>query len=200
MMTSFSVLREVSLLAGLNGALWWPRYGSQSSQCTACEVVFNKIISLRSPQVVDWIEVFARSCFSAHFNVFCVSLFFWNLAFFFYLHVLCILVVLPRQTREWACLKAGRRPKDRRPPSLLKCRRISIFFFLPPASIIRRLSPFSVTLHYTRLYETVFNLNIRLPGPAPDAWMATEDRVLSFLWLLFFLSVQNENWNFLHQE
>lgn len=65
MMTSFSVLREVSLLANLNGSLWWPRYGSQSSQCAACEAVFNMIISLTSPQVVDWMGVFAESCFFA---------------------------------------------------------------------------------------------------------------------------------------
>ncbi len=70
MMTSFSGLREVSLLASLNGSLWWPRYGSQSSQCTAYEAVFNMTISLTSPQVVDWIGVLTRSCFFALFSIY----------------------------------------------------------------------------------------------------------------------------------
>lgn len=47
-MTSFSGLREVSLLASLNGSLRWPRYGRKSSQ----GAVFNQTISLTSPQVV----------------------------------------------------------------------------------------------------------------------------------------------------
>lgn len=76
MMTSFSGLRGVSLLASLYGSLWWPGYGSQSSQCNACEAVFNMTISLRSPQVVDWIGVFAL--FTIHTFLY-ASYFFWSL-------------------------------------------------------------------------------------------------------------------------
>lgn len=53
-MTSFSGLRGVSLLASLNGSLWWPRYRSQSPQSSASEAVFNVTFSLTRPQVVAW--------------------------------------------------------------------------------------------------------------------------------------------------
>lgn len=152
MMTSFSVLREVSLLAGLNGALWWPRYGSQSSQCTACEVVFNKIISLRSPQVVDWIEVFARSCFSAHFNVFCVSLFFWNRAFFFFfacfVHSRRITL-----TNPWVDVSESRQAAQRSTSSFTPQVSLDFHLLLSPTRI-HYPSSFSIQCH-TPLYETL---------------------------------------------
>lgn len=69
MMTSFSVLRDVSLLTSLNGSLRWPRYRIQSLHCTACEGVFNMIISLTGPQVVDWISIFAKFYFFAIFAI-----------------------------------------------------------------------------------------------------------------------------------
>lgn len=46
MMTSFSGLKGVSLLACLNGPLSWPRYSSWSSPCPASEAVFNIRIRL----------------------------------------------------------------------------------------------------------------------------------------------------------
>lgn len=85
MMTSFSGLREVSLLASLNGSLWWPRYGSQSSQRSATDTVFNATISLTTPQVVAWVVVCAESCFFAllaNLSLLSVSptpAFFWSL-------------------------------------------------------------------------------------------------------------------------
>lgn len=72
MMTSFSVSGEVSLLASLNGSLWWPRYDSQSLQCAVCEAVFNMIIRLTSLQVVDWMSASALSGF-LHFLPFMPS-------------------------------------------------------------------------------------------------------------------------------
>lgn len=86
MMTSFSGLRELSLLASLNGSLWWPRYGSQSLQCTACEAVFNMTISLTGPQVVDWIRGFA-SYFFPHSHI--RPYFFWSPPRLIYFSFLC---------------------------------------------------------------------------------------------------------------
>lgn len=201
-MTSFSVLREVSLLASLNGSLWWPRYGSQSSHCTACEGVFNMIISQTSPQVVDWIGVFAQFYFCAlfaihtflsispttSFDIIFFSLFSisfslpssrMSLSHWVYLTQ----AFQPDKSLKWLCVNAGSQPKDQLLLSLLKCHRIPIFISSLSLSHIQFMSSVSIQSH-TPLYKNVFNLNIRLPSPVLAIW--TEDRIIpTFVAFLF---------------
>lgn len=92
-MTSFSGLREILLLAHLNDSLWWPRYRVMSPQRTASEALSNVTISLSSQQVAAGKGVFSASC--------CFELLFILLHIFLCCFISVSVFLFPRLFSHW---------------------------------------------------------------------------------------------------